>query len=172
MIIFSFSSPRASTRLQDKFGGNKSTTEVRYLDPSSNKSKSKRQRSGLSTSVPLPPITKGKWQFSYVLIVNFHIICYHVFHNNYGSFQWSILKMIWVAIRKELDIKMKSFAQYFPLRRYRAQDILLALACTRNRKKLKLIPMPYIKDQIGKFIRILYKPFHKTSIKNKLYKYQ
>ena len=59
MIFFAFSSPRASTRLQDKFGGNKPTTDVSYLDASSNKSKSKRQRSGLSTSVPLPPITKG-----------------------------------------------------------------------------------------------------------------
>ena len=56
---FSFYSPRASTRFQDKFGGNKPTTDVSYLDASSNKSKSKRQRSGLSTSVPLPPITKG-----------------------------------------------------------------------------------------------------------------
>ena len=61
---FSFVSPRANTRLQDKFRVNKSTTEVSYFDTAINKSKSKRQRSGLSTSVPLPPITKGNWLYS------------------------------------------------------------------------------------------------------------
>ena len=70
--MFLFSSPRASTRLQDKFGANQSTTIVSGLDAISNKSKSKKQRSGLSTSVPLPPISKGNWQYSYVRIVDFY----------------------------------------------------------------------------------------------------